>query len=218
MKLPSRATSGKSSDAPAGGVVTWRSPLPSGEIVKIAPLVRSGPRKRRNAIEPFLPGGVAAAGVAAMQATASAAALSLSSRDMPTKLWTGRRAEHDAGHGLGLWLATIVLRTAAWDDRPVSATVLVVDDHAEFRAAARALLEAEGFTVVGEAADGADALAANTRLRPQVVLLDIQLPDLDGFAVAERLACAEHVPVVVLISSRDARAYGARLAGARFIA
>ena len=90
-------------------------------------------------------------------------------------------------------------------------TVLIVDDHGGFRESARALLEAEGFTVVGCAADGAAALAAVQRLRPEVVLLDVQLPDLDGFAVAEQLAAVPGPPRVVLISSRDAAAYGRRL-------
>ena len=90
-------------------------------------------------------------------------------------------------------------------------TVLIVDDHPEFRESASALLEAEGFAVVGEAADGDEAIAAVDRLRPQVVLLDIQLPDLDGFAVAERLAAGSDPPTVVLVSSREAAAYGPRL-------
>ena len=90
-------------------------------------------------------------------------------------------------------------------------TVLIVDDHDGFRESARALLEAEGFAVVGDAADGAAALVAALRLRPDVVLLDVQLPDLDGFAVAERLAALSEPPRVVLISSRDAAAYGPRL-------
>ncbi len=93
-------------------------------------------------------------------------------------------------------------------------TILIVDDHPCLRATARTLLEAEGFEVVGEAADGAAALAAVERLRPQVVLLDIQLPDLDGFAVAERLAAGLAPPRVVLISSREAAAYGPRLEAA----
>jgi len=96
----------------------------------------------------------------------------------------------------------------------VRPTVLIVDDHDGFRESARALLEAEGFAVVGGAADGASALAAVEWLRPGVVLLDIQLPDLDGFAVAERLAALHEPPRVVLISSRDAAAYGPRLAAA----
>ena len=93
-------------------------------------------------------------------------------------------------------------------------TVLVVDDHEAFRASAAALLRAEGFTVVGEAADGRGAIAEVERLRPQVVLLDIQLPDLDGFAVADRLRTLAEPPRVVLISSRPASTYGARLGSA----
>ena len=93
-------------------------------------------------------------------------------------------------------------------------TVLIVDDHTPFRASARALLQAEGFEVVGEAADGAEAVAAVAALRPQIVLLDVQLPDLDGLAVAEQLATAPDPPAVVLISSRDAAAYGPRLQAA----
>jgi DNA-binding NarL/FixJ family response regulator len=90
-------------------------------------------------------------------------------------------------------------------------TVLIVDDHDDFRESASALLEAEGFAVIGEAATGDEAIAGVERLRPQVVLLDIQLPDLDGFAVAERLAGEPHPPKLVLISSREAAAYGPRL-------
>ena len=97
------------------------------------------------------------------------------------------------------------------DDRGVCPTVLIVDDHDGFRESARALLEAEGFAVVGDAADGVAALAAALRLRPDVVLLDVQLPDVDGFAVAEVLAALSEPPRVVLISSRDAAAYGPRL-------
>jgi DNA-binding NarL/FixJ family response regulator len=93
----------------------------------------------------------------------------------------------------------------------VRPTVLIVDDHADFRASARALLEAEGFDVVGEAADGERAIGEAARLRPDVVLLDIQLPGADGFAVAEQLARNAGGAAVVLISSREAAAYGPRL-------
>ncbi len=92
-------------------------------------------------------------------------------------------------------------------------TVLIVDDHAAFRSAARALLQAAGFDVVGEAPDGASALAAVGELRPEIVLLDVQLPDIDGFAVAERLADDESPPAIVLTSSRTAATVRWRLAG-----
>ena len=90
-------------------------------------------------------------------------------------------------------------------------TVLIVDDHEEFRRSARELLELEGWIVVGEAADGAGTMREVARLHPDLVLLDIQLPDVDGFVVAERLAAGSHPPGVVLISSRDADAYGSAL-------
>ena len=89
-------------------------------------------------------------------------------------------------------------------------SVLIVDDHAAFRAAARALLQDCGFVVVGEAADGATGIAAANELRPDIVLLDIQLPDLDGFAVAERLR--EGGPSIVLTSSRSVSSFRRRLA------
>ena len=86
--------------------------------------------------------------------------------------------------------------------------VLIVDDHATFRATARQLLEAEGFEVVGEAADGASALEAIARLRPDVVLLDVQLPDTDGFEVARCVGSNGVRPDIVLTSSRDAAEFG----------
>ena len=90
-------------------------------------------------------------------------------------------------------------------------TVLIVDDHAGFRRFARRLLETDGFTVVGEAHNGASALAAVEALRPELVLLDVVLPDTDGFAIAERLAENDRASVVVLTSSREAADFGARL-------
>lgn len=91
-------------------------------------------------------------------------------------------------------------------------TVLIVDDHPPFRAAARALLEAHGFAVVGEAADAAEALAGVAELRPEVVLLDVQLPDVDGFAVARELAAGGSEAAIVLTSSRSAASFRRRLA------
>ena len=83
-------------------------------------------------------------------------------------------------------------------------TLLLVDDNDSFRTVARAAL-AEQFLVVGEAADAACGVALARRLRPEIVLLDVQLPDEDGFAVAATLAAEDHPPTVVLISSRDRR-------------
>ena len=97
-------------------------------------------------------------------------------------------------------------------------TVLIVDDHPSFRASARALLESEGFTVVCEASDGASAVTAIEGLHPDIVLLDVQLPDTDGFSICEE--CLEtngYRPKIVLVSSRDACDYGELIAasGAR---
>jgi DNA-binding NarL/FixJ family response regulator len=91
-------------------------------------------------------------------------------------------------------------------------SVLIVDDHPSCRACLRALLQADGFEVVGEAKDGASALSAVRALHPQVVVLDIQLPDTDGFAVAAELTREPTGPAVVLMSSRDAADFGPLIA------
>jgi DNA-binding NarL/FixJ family response regulator len=85
----------------------------------------------------------------------------------------------------------------------MGASVLIVDDHPGFRAQARRLLESDGYRVVGEAADSASALEAAQELAPQLVLVDIQLPDLDGFELTTRLSALPDPPAVVLVSSRD---------------
>jgi DNA-binding NarL/FixJ family response regulator len=87
-------------------------------------------------------------------------------------------------------------------------TVVIVDDHPTFRSFARELLEDEGFEVVAEAMDGASAIEAADRLRPDLVLLDVQLPDLSGFEVVDRLRARGVPSPVVLTSSRDAASYG----------
>jgi DNA-binding NarL/FixJ family response regulator len=90
----------------------------------------------------------------------------------------------------------------------MTTTVLIVDDHETFRSFARELLESEGFEVIGEAEDGISGVQAVRSLEPDLVVLDVQLPDLSGFEVLERLR-AEGVPTpVVLTSSRDAASYG----------
>ena len=86
--------------------------------------------------------------------------------------------------------------------------VLIVDDHPSFRATARLLLESEGFEVVGEAADGMSGLREARALEPDLVLLDVQLPDIDGFEVAAQLTSGGGGPAVVLTSSRDEADFG----------
>jgi DNA-binding NarL/FixJ family response regulator len=96
-------------------------------------------------------------------------------------------------------------------------TILIVDDNAGFRMQARELLEADGFTIVGESADGSSGLRAARSLFPDLVLLDIGLPDVEGFEVARALAVDGPPPYVVLTSSREASAYGPRLASSRVL-
>jgi CheY-like chemotaxis protein len=98
----------------------------------------------------------------------------------------------------------------------VPTTILIVDDHPSFRAVARLLLESEGYDVVGEAPDGEEALRLAAELAPDVVLLDLNMPGIDGFEVARRLPAG---PAIVLVSSRDARDIGPLEANVRgFIA
>jgi DNA-binding NarL/FixJ family response regulator len=101
--------------------------------------------------------------------------------------------------------------------RAVPSTVLIVDDNERFRVRARRLLEGDGYAVVAEAADGAGAIETAKRLGPGLVLLDIQLPDMSGMEVAERLTGWPDPPDIVLTSSHDAADFGERLSrcGAR---
>jgi CheY-like chemotaxis protein len=96
-----------------------------------------------------------------------------------------------------------------WDDDAVPPTALIVDDHPSFRRFARRLLESAGYRVVGDAATGAAALEAVSDLHPDVVLLDVLLPDMTGFDVAKALATRPERPLVVLTSSRSASDLGA---------
>ena len=106
---------------------------------------------------------------------------------------------HDPGRG-------------AWQHEWVARTIVIVDDHADFRAHASELLEAAGYEVVGSCPDGRSALSAIADLHPDVVLLDVQLPDIDGFGVIEHVVGGNGGPLVVLISTRDAADYGTRVA------
>ncbi|HEY6075692.1 MAG TPA: response regulator transcription factor [Gaiella sp.] len=87
-------------------------------------------------------------------------------------------------------------------------TVLIVDDHPSFRAVARMMLETDGFAVVGTEEDGESGVAGTLRLEPDVVLLDVELPDIDGFEVAARLRAAGSRAAIVLASSRDRADFG----------
>jgi DNA-binding NarL/FixJ family response regulator len=88
-------------------------------------------------------------------------------------------------------------------------TIVIVDDHPSFRASARAILEASGFDVVGEASDGASALEIVRELKPDIVLLDVQLPDASGFEICRLLEQANGwAPAIVFVSSRDVSDYG----------
>ena len=100
------------------------------------------------------------------------------------------------------------MRQGASEDDTVAVTVLIVDDHPSFRASARTLLEAEGYEVVGEAENGETAVDAARELHPDLVLLDVQLPGIDGFSVANQLRKLEDPPIVILTSSRDGADYG----------
>jgi DNA-binding NarL/FixJ family response regulator len=117
-----------------------------------------------------------------------------------------------------VWLAVFRRLHRFVTIQAVARTILIVDDHPSFRATARALLQADGFEVVGEAEDGASAIQAVARLHPDLVLLDVQLPDMDGFAVAAEIGRPNgSCPDIVLTSSRDAADFGPLVAesGAR---
>src|SRR3954463_3529243 len=107
-----------------------------------------------------------------------------------------------AGGAARVRLTARAVRSAVWICTrtsarltPMGKTVLIVDDHPSFRASARRMLEADGYMVLGESEGGAAALAATQRLRPDLVLLDVRLPDMDGFEVTRRLLDANgHTP------------------------
>jgi DNA-binding NarL/FixJ family response regulator len=116
-----------------------------------------------------------------------------------------------------VWLAVFPAASGFVTILSMAMTVLIVDDHPSFRTTARAILEADGFEVVGEAENGVAGLRRVKELHPDVVLLDVQLPDFDGFEVASRLTVNGSGPLVVMTSSRDASDFGPLVAqsGAR---
>lgn len=102
------------------------------------------------------------------------------------------------------------VRLAVWEEAlqsttipAMARTVLIVDDHAGFRASARRVLEAGGYSVIAEAADGSSGLSAAAESRPDLALVDVQLPDFDGFEVTRRLRESGDAPEIVLISSHE---------------
>jgi len=102
-----------------------------------------------------------------------------------------------------------------WDDQRMARTVVIVDDHADFRAQATQLLESAGYVVVGSCPDGRSALDAIGTLRPDVVLLDVELSDIDGFGVMARCDALPDSPAIVLISTREVGDYGGRVGRSR---
>ena len=96
-------------------------------------------------------------------------------------------------------------------------TLLIVDDHEGFRNTVAQMLHGDVFSVVGAIADGESAVDAIKEHRPDLVLLDVQLPGIGGFAVAERIAALATPPPVILTSTRDADDFGSRLQNAHVI-
>lgn len=107
---------------------------------------------------------------------------------------------------------TVAYPWQRWNDGSTVPTLIIVDDNPEFLASARAMLDDEGFDVIGCVSDPSMIIDEVLRLRPAVVLLDVQLPFTSGFDVAGQLAELEPRPIVILISSRDPATYGSELA------
>jgi CheY-like chemotaxis protein len=94
------------------------------------------------------------------------------------------------------------------DNPPMSKSILIIDDNAGFRASARRALEEEGYLVLAEAADGGAGIETALEMRPDIAIVDIQLPDIDGFEVAQQISQGASPPAIVLVSSRDRADFG----------
>ncbi len=90
----------------------------------------------------------------------------------------------------------------------MGSSIVIIDDNAGFRASARRALEAEGYEVIAEAGAGRPGVSAALRSEVDLVIVDIQLPDMDGFEVARRICAEPSAPAVVLTSSRDSSDFG----------
>jgi DNA-binding NarL/FixJ family response regulator len=140
---------------------------------------------------------------------------------MPTRIASHAAQHIGAATGLRLRGGTDDRSRLRCNDSPMSETVVIVDDNDAFRTQARLLLTYEGYDVIGEAGDGTSGLDAVRRLQPNIALLDVQLPDVDGFSVARDVREDVRETAVVIISTRDATDYGSAMStcGARgFIA
>lgn len=110
-------------------------------------------------------------------------------------------------------LATLPQAIRAGTILPMSRRVLIIDDNDAFRAAARQLLERSRFVVVAEAQNGQEAIREAQTHQPDLAIVDLQLPDFDGFEVAERLHTLDPAIRVILTSSLDGSDFGALVAG-----
>jgi DNA-binding NarL/FixJ family response regulator len=127
---------------------------------------------------------------------------------MPTRIASHAAQHIGAATGLRLRGGTDDSPRIGCNDLPMSETVVIVDDNEGFRAQARLLLTYDGYDVIGEAGNGASGLESVRRLRPNIALLDAQLPDVDGFSVARGVRDHVRQTAVVIISTRDATDYG----------